>query len=472
MPAQPLPPAQPPPPSQPWLPAQPLPPSQPLPPAQPWQPTQPWASESGQPAAIGYPGSMLPPSPTAPVDPNAWVPRRVERSLSERWIAGVCGGLAAHTGQSVWLFRIAFVVAAFLGGIGIVGYVLMWLFLPLQSDPSPAGSGVREGARPLGADLTGLLGVVALGLGALLALSQLGVPVRVSVWAPLVLVAAGVVVLWRQGDEAQHAMDVRPAPESITGWARGMWIRVLVGVGLLALGIVGILVPRIDLLDAVQALLAAAAVTAGLVVIALPWISAWARARQADRIAAARAEERAAMAARVHDSVLQTLTLIQRRAEDSREVSRLARAEERALRSWLYTPAGPSGTLAGALASVVASTEADYDVRIDLVTVGDVAVDERVAELVAATREAVLNAAKHAGAPGTVYAEVSESEVEVNVKDRGRGFDLGDVPDDRHGLRESVEARLAALGGTATIRSAPGEGTEVRLILPRESRHE
>ena len=175
------------------------------------------------------------------------------------------------------------------------------------------------------------------------------------------------------------------------------------------------------------------------------------------------------MAARVHDSVLQTLTLIQRRADDPVEVARLARAEERALRSWLYAPVGPSGSLAVALAGIAASTEADYDVRIELVTVGDLMVDDRVAALVAATKEAVVNAAKHAGAPATVYAEVTEAEVEVNVKDRGRGFDPGEVGPDRHGLAESIVARVDSVGGRASVRSVPGEGTEVRLVLPREA---
>jgi signal transduction histidine kinase len=184
-------------------------------------------------------------------------------------------------------------------------------------------------------------------------------------------------------------------------------------------------------------------------------------------VAAIRAEERAAMATRVHDSVLQTLTLIQRRADDPTEVARLARTEERQLRSWLYAPTGASGSLAAALADVVATTEADYDTRIELVTVGDVVVDDRVAALVAATREAVRNAAKHAGAPATVYAEVAEGVVEVNVRDRGRGFDPSRIDADRHGVRESIVGRVEAVGGHAVVRSAPGQGTEVRLELPR-----
>jgi signal transduction histidine kinase len=395
--------------------------------------------------------------------------RRVHRSTSDRWVAGVAGGLAEHLGQPVWLLRGLFVVTALLGGVGLVAYALMWMFLPLASDDSQGRASVV--GRSTG-DLTGLLGFVALGLGVLMALSVLGVPVQVSVWAPLILVGAGVAVLWRQGDEAQRRLQPAAPPGSgqatvMPGLAdRGMWVRVLVGLGLLMLGVVGIIVPRIDLVDAAQALLAAGAVVAGLGVIALPWLSAWAKGRQAERYAAVRAQERASMAARVHDSVLQTLTLIQRRADDPKEVVRLARAEERALRSWLYAPVGESGSLAAALAGVVASTEADYDVRIDLVTVGDVVVDDRVAALVAATREAVVNAAKHAGAPATVYAEVGEREVEVNVRDRGRGFDPEVIDGDRHGVRQSIMARVGSVGGQATVRSTPGEGTEVRLTLP------
>jgi signal transduction histidine kinase/phage shock protein PspC (stress-responsive transcriptional regulator) len=400
------------------------------------------------------------------MDPSVGT-RHIERSTTERWIAGICGGLAEHFGQPVWVFRVAFLGTALIGGAGIVAYALLWMFLPLGQEGGTGHGHARVGSW----DLTGLLGFVALGLGLLLALSTLGVPVQVSVWAPMILVGAGVVVLWRQGDEAQRALQP-PAAPAAPGTAPsvdpGLWIRGLVGLLLLALGVVGLVGPRITLATAAQAVVAAGAVVAGLVIIGLPWLSAWSKRRQAERYAAVRNEERAAMAARVHDSVLQTLTLIQRRADDPREVARLARAEERALRSWLYAPVGASGTLAAALAEVVATTEADYDARIDLVTVGDAEVDDQVAALVAATREAVVNAAKHAQAPATVYAEVTEGEVEVNVKDRGRGFDPDGIEEDRHGVRESIIARMQGAGGRASIRSGPGEGTEVRLILPKE----
>jgi signal transduction histidine kinase len=279
-----------------------------------------------------------------------------------------------------------------------------------------------------------------------------------------------VILLWRQSDDLQRATIRSRAEEGLQATAalsdRQGWVRVLVGLGLVLLGLVAVIGPQLDLATAGRSMAAAGAVVAGLVLIALPWISTWIRGLEAERYAAVRAEERAAMAARVHDSVLQTLTLIQRRADDPAEVTRLARAEERALRSWLYAPVGATGSLGSALAAVVASTESDYDARIDLVTVGDAVVDDRLAALVAATREAVVNAAKHAGAPASVYAEVDEEQVEVNVRDRGCGFELDSVDPDRHGVRQSIVARMASVGGSATVRSVPGEGTEVRLVLP------
>jgi signal transduction histidine kinase/phage shock protein PspC (stress-responsive transcriptional regulator) len=394
--------------------------------------------------------------------------RRVVRSVSDRWIGGVAGGLAEHFSAPVWVVRTAFALAALIGGAGIVAYALMWVFLPLDPDRSPAP---ETAGRPItGWDLTGVLGILALGLGVLLGLAALGLPIRVSLWGPVLIVGAGVVLLWRQSDDLQRATIRARAGQGVQATAvlsdRQGWIRVLVGIGLVLLGLVAVIGPQLDLATTGRSMAAAGAVVAGVVLIALPWISTWIKGLEAERYAAIRAEERAEMAARVHDSVLQTLTLIQRRADDPAEVARLARAEERALRSWLYAPVGASGSLGAALAEVVATAEADYDARIDLVTVGDAVVDDRLAALVAATREAVLNAAKHAGAPASVYAEVDADQVEVNVRDRGRGFDPGTVDPDRHGVRQSIVARMAAVGGSASVRSAPGEGTEVRLVLP------
>jgi len=394
--------------------------------------------------------------------------RRVTRSVSDRWIGGVAGGLSEHFSVPAWVFRLAFVGTTLVGGVGLVAYALMWVFLPLDSDRAAVPGAGRPAAT--GWDLTGVLGVLALGLGVLLGLAALGLPIRISVWGPVLIVGAGAVLLWRQSDDLQRTTIRNRAEVGVRSTAslsdRQSLVRVLVGLGLVLLGLVAVVGPQLDLATTGRSVAAAGAVLAGVVLIALPWIASWIKGFEAQRYAAVRAQERAVMAARVHDSVLQTLTLIQRRADDPAEVARLARAEERALRSWLYAPVGASGSLGAALSEVVATTEVDYDARIDLVTVGEAMVDDRIAALVAATREAVVNAAKHAGAPATVYAEVDEQQVEVNVRDRGCGFEQSAVGEDRHGVRESIVARMAAVGGSATVRTAPGEGTEVRLVLP------
>lgn len=190
-----------------------------------------------------------------------------------------------------------------------------------------------------------------------------------------------------------------------------------------------------------------------------------ARSERRERI---RSQERAEVAAHVHDSVLQTLTLIQKAAGEPTEVQRLARSQERELRSWLYAGRDTTGTFERALDALGAEVEEVHGVPVEVVVVGDTALDERVSALVAATREAVVNAARHASAPVVdVYAEVEPTLVSVFVRDRGKGFDPGAVPEDRHGLAGSVVGRMVRHGGSAVVRSAPGEGTEVRLELPR-----
>jgi signal transduction histidine kinase len=187
-----------------------------------------------------------------------------------------------------------------------------------------------------------------------------------------------------------------------------------------------------------------------------------------ERTARIRSQERAEVAAHLHDSVLQTLALIQKAAASPSEVTRLARSQERELRHWLYAERYDEATLAAALERAAAEVEHALAVPVEVVVVGDCPADERVGALVAATREAVMNAAKHSGAPTVdVYAEVEPALVSVFVRDRGRGFDPAAVPADRHGLSGSVVGRMERHGGTATVRSSAGTGTEVRLELPR-----
>lgn len=181
-----------------------------------------------------------------------------------------------------------------------------------------------------------------------------------------------------------------------------------------------------------------------------------------------RAEARADMAAHLHDSVLQTLALIQRRAEDPVAVATLARRQERELRTWLYGEPPKPTSFKGALLVTCDEVEAKFSVDVELVCVGDLPVDPRIEALVQAAGEAITNAAKHSGAPRIdVFAEVEDSLVEVFVRDRGKGFDQAAVPEDRMGVRESIKARMQRHAGSATIKSAPGEGTEVRLEMRR-----
>jgi signal transduction histidine kinase len=233
------------------------------------------------------------------------------------------------------------------------------------------------------------------------------------------------------------------------------------------LGVFGAVLSQGDIWASLRGLAAALLAVAGVALVLLPFVLGWVRDLTAERRARIRSEERAEVAAQVHDSVLQTLTLIQRAAHDPDEVVRLARTEERALRRWLYAPVGdPSETLVAAIEAVAAEVESIAACSVEVVSVGDVDRDDRVDALVAAAREAVLNAAKHAGGTVSVYVECSPTAAEVFVRDRGTGFDPDAVPEDRLGLRESVIGRMDRAGGSARVRSTSGEGTEIALTLP------
>jgi signal transduction histidine kinase len=202
-------------------------------------------------------------------------------------------------------------------------------------------------------------------------------------------------------------------------------------------------------------------------VVVLPWLFLLTRTLARERAARVRAEERAEVATHLHDSVLQTLTLIQKRTGDPAAVARLARHAERELRGWLYGPgADAPADLAGALRAAAAEVEDRFGVSVELVTVGTCPLDERARGVAAAAGEALVNAAKHAGvAKVSLYAEVTGGRLLVAVRDRGRGFDPATPGRDRHGLAESIVGRMRRLGGTATIHAAPGSGTEVELCL-------
>jgi signal transduction histidine kinase len=378
------------------------------------------------------------------------------RPRSGRLLAGVAAGTASHLRQDPLVVRIAFAVLA-TTGIGVVVYGLLWLTMPVAApgeDPEPgtvqlgAGTGRRQ-----------LFVLVLLGLAASALFGQV-LTSSGALALPLILVAVGLAVIWRQLD-ADRTLALPGVRWALAG-----------GVVLAAGGVILLLATTGQLTAARDGFTATLVILTG---VALATAPIWRRlldSRSEERAARVRSEERASVAAHLHDSVLQTLALIQRHADDHQAVSRLARSQERELRAWLYDPkvVREGGTWAGLVAGMVADVEADHALIVDPVVVGDAPIDDELAALGAATRETLVNAAKHSGAMAAdLYTEVTPERVSVFVRDRGKGFDPATVPDDRRGLRDSVSGRLARLGGTAEIRSAPGEGTEVELVLPRVS---
>jgi signal transduction histidine kinase/phage shock protein PspC (stress-responsive transcriptional regulator) len=377
------------------------------------------------------------------------------RPRSGRVIAGVAVGTAAHLRQDPLLVRVAFALLA-TTGIGVVAYALLWLTMPVAAPGEEPDQPPVPGWRPRGAKQW--IATVVLGLLAVSLLSGLSRWNNSVVLLPLVLVAAGLTVIWRQLD-TDRTLAVAGTRWTLAG-----------GVVLASAGLVILLATTGQLANARNGFGATLVLLTGLLLATAPLWRRLVDSRDEERAARIRSEERAAVAAHLHDSVLQTLALIQRHADDQQSVGRLARSQERELRAWLYDPkvVREGGTWAGLVAGTVAEVESDHALVIDHVVVGDAPIDEALAALGAATREALVNVAKHSGVTAAdLYTEVTPDRVSVFVRDRGKGFDADLVPSDRRGLRDSVTGRITRLGGTALVRSAPGEGTEVELALPR-----
>jgi signal transduction histidine kinase len=378
------------------------------------------------------------------------------RPRTGRVVAGVAAGTAAHLRQDPLIVRVAFAVLA-TAGIGVVAYMLLWLTMPVATEDwekqaAAAGPPVEPRSRRQ------WLGIIALGAVAALLLGQIVSWGSSDLVIPLLFAVGGLVVIWRQLD-ADRTLALPGVRWALAG-----------GVVLAAGGVVLLLATTGQLANARNGFVATLVILIGVVLVTAPIWRRLLDSRAQERAGRVRSEERAAVAAHLHDSVLQTLALIQRHADEPQAVSRLARSQERELRAWLYDPkvVREGGTWAGLVAGMVTDVENDHAMVVDPVVVGDAPVDEALAALGAATREALVNAAKHSGAPAAdLYTEVSDERVSVFVRDRGKGFDPAAVPSDRRGLADSVTGRLARLGGTAEIRSAPGEGTEVELVLPR-----
>jgi signal transduction histidine kinase len=383
----------------------------------------------------------------------------------------VSSGIAEHLSVPVLWVRVIFVALAGLGGAGLIGYALLWAFLPATEAGARRPSSTRDRQQAVG--------LVLLGGGLALAGAAWGTAWGGWVTGPLGVALIGAGVVWREADASQRTRW-RSGAGVVLGGGRMALLRVLAGIALVTSGIAVFLLNQGDLGQLRFALLAAAATLVGVAVLTVPWWLRLMRALGEERRARIRTEERAEIAAHLHDSVLQTLALIQQQSDSAREVRRLARGQERELRSWLYGPQGYGGVaqahtngtevpaFAATLHAAAGEVEDTYAVSMQVVVVGDCALEEPLPALVQASREAMVNAAKHAGVTEvSVYAEVEPGQAHVFIRDRGAGFDPAAVAADRHGLADSIRGRMERHGGTVTLRTAPGEGTEVQLAITR-----
>ncbi|QCB52667.1 ATP-binding protein [Rhodococcus sp. PAMC28707] len=405
-----------------------------------------------------------------PVDPPASVgsyePAKFHRRGGGRIVGGVAGGVADHLGVDVFKVRVAFALLAIMAGAGILAYGLLWIFSPVGTDVDRPSSNERQRA----------FGLAAIGLGLAAGLAWLLDGTAAAVLAPIVVVVVGAALVWREFDSE--------GPRSILGMPKNptvlSWARVVGGATLIVLGLGVVVLARVDLASVRSSLLAVIVTLVGAALLTVPvWLRMW-RALNAERSARIRNDEREEIASHLHDSVLQTLALIQKQSDHPQEVMRLARGQERELRKWLFEDRDVDHTsLAEALKTISGEVEDQYGVTVRPITVGDVQLEledsdsglprEHFTALLGATREALVNAAKHSGEVNIdLFAETEPERVTVFVRDRGSGFDENLVTMDRQGLAKSIRGRIERRGGEVSIRSSVGKGTEVRILMPRE----
>lgn len=377
------------------------------------------------------------------------VRRFVVRRPHDRVIMGLAGGIADRLGIPDAYVRAAFISLALCGGAGIVLY-LVGTAIAVEADEPP-------NEPPGGLQTVGLV-MIFLGLMAFFRSINLWFGDSI-VWSGTLL-AFGGAAMWDRTSLFDSSDDSGLAPSRT---------RIAVGALLLLAGLASFS-SSIESIESLGPAVTAAALTAaGFMIIFGPWVTSLAQDLADERRNRIRADERTDVAAHLHDSVLQTLALIQR-TDDPKRMVTLARAQERDLRNWLYGPKtdGEAVGIRQALEEAASNVEEIHDVPVEVVVVGDMPLEERSRALVAAAGEAITNAAKHSGANRvSVFAEVRDDAVEAFVTDQGSGFEPSSIPEGRHGITDSLIGRMQRHGGEAEISSEPGEGTEVRLALPR-----
>ena len=388
---------------------------------------------------------------------------RLERSRSDRVIGGVAAGIGHHLGIEPIVVRIAFVVLTLAAGFGLLVYLLAWLLAPQEAVEGATHPRARILVRPT---LSQAFGAALILAGVMLLLFVTGFWFGEELAWPVTLAGIGFAILWaRSGDERGARW---PLDAVLTG--RVFSSRMLVGSLLILAAMVVFLLANTSLRAAGSTLLAVFVAIGGLALIVAPW--AWSMGRDLieERSQRVRTEARAEMAAHLHDSVLQTLALIQRSPEQ-REMVTLARTQERELRAWLYgrAPALAGARLRDAIDAMAGRVEREQHAKVEAIVVGDTDLDERVHALVSAVGEATLNAARHSGSTEvSVYVEVEDDAISAYVRDHGNGFDPGQVASDRRGIADSIIGRMERHGGSAHVESGPGGGTEVVMRLPRK----
>lgn len=417
-----------------------------------------------------------PPGPASVPTTFRWYPR-LTRSADRSVVGGVCAGIADHLDVKITYVRLAMVLLATLSGAGVALYSVLWVMLPsapARADEARADGGRTGGARADGdranarqADLrerrTGKA-LVALALVGSVLSFMLTTTTGLNVIVPVLVVALGAGLVWQQYDRGGKV-----SPRSAFDWAR-----VTAGATLVVVGLAVVVLGQVEFAALRSSLLAVVATLVGVGLLSVPiGLRLW-HSLEEERAARIREAERSDIASHLHDSVLQTLALIQKRSDDPGQVAQLARRQERELRQWLFGAGSrmSSGatTMAGAVEVVVGDLEDAYGLRIDQVVVGgDGPVRDAEEAVLGAVREALVNVAKHAGVEtADVFVENDGRVLSAFVRDRGAGFDPDTVSDDRHGLAQSIRHRVESRGGKVTVRSTLGRGTEIGIEMPLE----
>jgi signal transduction histidine kinase len=395
----------------------------------------------------------------------------LRRSTDDRVVAGVCGGLGAQLGVDPMVVRLAVVVLTLANGVGLAAYVAAWVLLPEvgHDDRLAAGSPTRRKTTERAA------GVGLVTLGTLILIRQFGLLLPGELVWSVTVCAIGFSIVWARTSDVNRTRMRDLAlgtSDDGAGTTRSLIFRTVVGGSLLITGLALLFASGGVLSTVGQLGLAMLATGVGVGLLLGPWIVRLWRDLDTERRQRIRSEERSEMAAHLHDSVLQTLTLIQRHADAPGRARMLARRQERELRAWLFDERAPVDgapmSLVAALEQVVTEVEDQHEVEVDLVLVGDAPVDRSIEGFVSALREATNNAARHSGAPEvSLYVEVEPERITAYVRDRGAGFDPKAVEPGRLGISGSIVGRMQRLGGKADVHSTLGEGTEVVLEVPR-----